>query len=70
MYRLSSGDLLRLKAQGKKANIIVVGVLLIDRSIDADLFSAQVASIKIYGKLQAPNQLQDILTQKQRRYDA
>ncbi|HPJ02417.1 MAG TPA: hypothetical protein PKU80_06230 [Candidatus Limiplasma sp.] len=64
VYRLSAADLLRLKAQGKKASIIVVGILIIDRSVDAELFSAQVASIKIFGKLQAPKQIQDFLAQK------
>lgn len=70
VFRLSAADLQRLKAQGKKASVIVVGVLIIDRSIDAELFSAQVASIKIYGKLQAPKQLQDILAQKRMKYEA
>lgn len=70
VFRLSAADLYRLKAQGKKANVVVVGVLIIDRSIDAELFSAQVASIKIYGKLQAPKQLQDILEQKRTKYEA
>lgn len=70
VFRLSAADLHRLKAQGKKANVVVVGVLIIDRSIDAELFSTQVASIKIYGKLQAPKQLQNILAQKSTKYEA
>jgi Arc/MetJ-type ribon-helix-helix transcriptional regulator len=70
VFRLSASDLQRLKSQGKKANVIVVGVLIIDRSIDADMFSAQIASMKIFGKLQAPKQLQEILAQKQKKYDA
>ncbi|MBE0600736.1 MAG: hypothetical protein IH607_03045 [Firmicutes bacterium] len=70
VFKLSAADLHRLKAQGKKANVVVVGVLIIDRSIDAELFSTQVASIKIYGKLQAPKHLQEILTQKRTKYEA
>jgi Arc/MetJ-type ribon-helix-helix transcriptional regulator len=70
VFRLSANDLQRLKSQGKKASVIVVGVLIIDRSIDADMFSAQVASIKIYGRLQATKQLQEILAQKRMKYEA
>jgi len=65
VFRLAANDLQRLKAQGKKAKVIVVGILIIDRSVNVTLFNTQVASIKIYGKLQAPKQLQEILTQKQ-----
>ncbi len=70
VFRLSAADLHRLKAQGKKASVIVVGVLIIDRSIDAELFSVQIASIKIYGKLQAPKHLQELLSQKRTKYEA
>lgn len=70
VFRLSAGDLQRLKSQGKKASVVVVGVLIIDRSVDPELFSTQIASMKIYGKLQAPKQLQDILAQKRTKYEA
>ena len=65
VFRLAANDLHRLKAQGKKAKVVVIGVLIIDRSVDVTLFNTQVASIKVYGKLQAPKQLQEILEQKQ-----
>ena len=70
VFRLSASDLHRLKAQGKKASVVVIGVLIIDRSIDAELFSAQIASMKIFGKLHAPTHLQEILAQKRMKYEA
>ncbi|HPF88816.1 MAG TPA: hypothetical protein PK537_12275 [Candidatus Limiplasma sp.] len=70
VIRLSVNDLLRLRSQGKKASIMVVGVLVVERAMDADLFTSQIVSIKVYGKIHAPKQLGRIFAEKAVNYDA
>ena len=70
VIRISANDLLRLKAQEKKANVIVVGVLVVDRTISVELFSTMVVSVKVYGKIQAPKHLSQMIKGKGVDYEA
>lgn len=57
IIRLSCGDLKEALQKSQKVDVLVTGMLLVDKSITTELLDAAVGSIKVYGKIQAKPEL-------------
>lgn len=61
IYRISKSTLTEAKKTSKRINIMVMGILLIDKDIQPDLFEETVESVKIYGKIQAQKSILNLI---------
>lgn len=64
IYHLSEKSLLLAQKENKKINIMVLGLLLIEKNISPQLAEETIESLKIYGKIQAPKSIEKILELK------
>lgn len=64
IIRLTKSALLRAKENNTQINIMVLGLLLIEKDIFPDLLSETIESIKVYGRVQASNSLTKVLEAK------
>jgi len=47
--------------KGKKLRIVSIGVIRIDKQVDAQLFKQAVSSIKVYGKIIASDEIKEVI---------
>jgi len=64
IYRINKSGLLEAQRTGKKLSFMVMGIMVIDKDISVDLFEETVESIKIYGKIQAPKSILELIDKK------
>lgn len=64
IIRLSESDLQEALQQNRQVNVMVTGMLLLDKSISPQLLDAAVNRIKVFGTIRAQPQLQKIIAQK------
>ena len=53
IIKLCHEQLKEAMEKSQKVNVMVTGILIVDRNITAELFEATVQNIKVYGKIQA-----------------
>lgn len=63
---LGSQRLRELQQNSQKVNIMVTGILMVDRSITAELLESTVQNIKVYGKVQAHPDILAVIKKKGR----
>lgn len=61
---LSKNHVTDAQEKHKKLHIMVMGILIIDKNISPELFESTVQDIKIYGKIQAPKPILDLISTK------
>ncbi len=61
VIRITLNELLEAKASSNRVNIMVVGLLILDKRISAELFEKTVEDIKVYGKIQANKTILDVI---------
>ena len=61
IYSLTKKDIENLAAENGKLNISVIGMLVIDKNIDAKLFEDIAENIIVRGKLVASNEIKEII---------
>lgn len=66
IIRLSHGDLKEALQKSQKVDVLVTGMLLVDKSITTELLDAAVGNIKVYGKIQAKPELLSAMKKKRR----
>lgn len=66
---LTKADLQRAYDSGRRINVMVTGLLVIDKEISSELFEATVSNIKVYGKMQASKGILDVIKGKESRND-
>lgn len=64
IYRISKAELIESRRKSIRINIMVMGILLIDKDISADLFEVTVESIKIYGRIRASKPVLELIDRK------
>lgn len=64
IIRLSESDLAEALQQNRQVNVMVTGMLLLDKNISPQLLDAAVNRIKVFGTIRAQPQLQKIIAQK------
>lgn len=64
IIKLSREWLAEALEKSQKVNIMVTGILVVDKSITAQLLESAVENIKVYGKVQAPPDIQAIIRKK------
>lgn len=64
IIKLNQRDVLNAYENSKKIHIMVMGILIIDNKISSEQFEATVENIKIYGKIQAPKQITELINKK------
>lgn len=64
IIRLSRGELMDAVQKSQKLNVMVTGILVVDKSITAQLLEAAVENIKVYGKIQAQPDILAIIKKK------
>ena len=67
IIRLSREWLKEALQKSKKVNIIVTGILVVDKSVTAQLLEDSVENVKVYGKIQAQPDILAILKSKESR---
>lgn len=67
IIRLSCGELKKALQKSQKVDVFVTGMLLVDRSITAELLESTVENIKVYGKIQAKPEQLAVIKKKARR---
>ena len=65
IIRLSCEQLKEFLQKSQKVNVMVTGILVVDRSITAELLEATVQNIKVYGKIQAQPDILAVIKNKQ-----
>lgn len=64
IIRLSSEWLTEALQESEKVNIMVTGILVVDKSVTAQLLESAVDRIKVYGKIQAAPDILAIIKRK------
>lgn len=64
IIKLSREWLAEALEKSQKVNIMVTGILVVDKSITAQLLESAVENIKVYGKVQAPPDILAIIRKK------
>lgn len=64
IYKLYRKDLLDAQGKSGKVQIMVVGILLVDKNIEPELFENAVESIKVYGKIHAEKSILKLIKEK------
>ena len=65
IIRLSCEELNTLFQKSQKINVLVTGILIIDKSITPELFEATIQNIKVYGKVYAQPPILAIIKKKE-----
>lgn len=65
IVRLSGKWLKEVSQKAQKVNIMVTGILVVDRSVTAQLLESAVEHVKVYGKVQAEPEILAIIKKKQ-----
>lgn len=65
IIRLSCGQLREALQKSQKVNVMVTGILVVDRSITVELLESTVQNIKVYGKVQAQPDILSAIKKKQ-----
>jgi Arc/MetJ-type ribon-helix-helix transcriptional regulator len=61
IFHISKKELEKIAANNDKINISVIGMLIIDASVSAELFERAVESVTLRGKLVASNEIRKML---------
>lgn len=64
IIKLSREWLAEALEKSQKVNIMVTGILVVDKSVTAQLLESAVENIKVYGKVQAPPEILAIIRKK------
>lgn len=64
MAKFNREELEKMRDAGKKMSFKLIGVLIIDQDVSAELFQATVESAKVYGILNVPSEIRKMITQK------
>lgn len=67
IIKLSGKWLTEALQSSQKVNIMVTGILVIDRSVTVQLLESAVGNIKVYGKVQAEPEILAVIKKKQNR---
>ena len=67
IIRLANETLRDALEKGTKVNVMVTGVLIVDKSITPELLEATVQKIKVYGKVQAQADVLAVIKKKEKR---
>lgn len=62
IYVITKKSLEILAKENEKLNISIIGMLIIDTNIDTKLFEDTVENVIIHGKLNASNEIKEIIT--------
>lgn len=66
IIRLSSKWLTEELQKAQKVNIMVTGILVVDRSVTVQMLESTVEHIKVYGKVQAEPEILAVIRKKQK----
>lgn len=67
IIRLSRGELEQILKKSQKVDVMVTGMLLVDKSITTELLDKTVENMKVYGKIQANPELLAAIKKKMRK---
>lgn len=65
IIRLSCEQLQEIAQNSQKVNVMVTGILVVDKSITVELLESTVQDIKVYGKVQAEPDILSTIKKKQ-----
>lgn len=66
IIRLSCEELNAALQKSQKINVLVTGILIVDKSITPELFEATVQNIKVYGKVHAQTHILALIKKKEK----
>jgi Arc/MetJ-type ribon-helix-helix transcriptional regulator len=64
IFVITRKDLEKLREQGLKKKIFVIGMLIIEKDITPELADATIESVKVYGALRAAGEVQQVLSDR------
>jgi len=64
IFVITRKDLEKLREQGLKKKIFVIGMLIIEKDITPELADATIESVKVYGALRAGEKVQEVLSDR------
>jgi Arc/MetJ-type ribon-helix-helix transcriptional regulator len=59
--KYSQNELERLANAGKKLNLKIIGMLIIDNNVSLSLFRRTIESVKVYGIVNAPAEIRNLI---------
>jgi Arc/MetJ-type ribon-helix-helix transcriptional regulator len=64
MARFNRIELEKMAEAGKKLNLKLIGMLIIDHDVSMELFKKTMGSVKVYGIVNAPTEIRNLIVQK------
>ncbi|MCX7922556.1 MAG: CopG family transcriptional regulator [Clostridia bacterium] len=65
MARFNRKELEKMYEIGKKLNLKLIGMLVVDNDVPVELFKKTMESVKVYGIINAPAEIRKLVIQKQ-----
>ncbi len=64
MAKFNRIELEKMAEAGKKLNLKLIGMLIIDHDVSTELFKKTMESVKVYGIVNAPSEIRKLIVQK------